>query len=104
MGAGKTTLINEVCKQLGIEEHTSSPTYSIVNEYEGGNNEKIYHFDLYRIKGEMELLDIGIIEILESESICFFEWPEKVMSYLSEKFVNLSIEVSGKSRIITITY
>ncbi len=104
MGAGKTTLINEVCKILGVTEHTSSPTYSIVNEYRTGNNNSIYHFDLYRLNDAMELLDIGIIEIIDSQAICFFEWPDKILSYLDENFVNLTIEVVDTTRIITLTY
>lgn len=104
MGAGKTTLINEVCKILGVTEHTSSPTYSIVNEYRTGNNNSIYHFDLYRLNDAMELLDIGIIEIIDSQAICFFEWPGKILSYLDENFVNLTIEVVDTTRIITLTY
>ena len=104
MGAGKTTLINEVCKILGVTEHTSSPTYSIVNEYRTGNNNSIYHFDLYRVNDAMELLDIGIIEIIDSQAICFFEWPDKILSYLDENFVNLTIEVVDTTRIITLTY
>ena len=104
MGAGKTTLINQVCKELGVSEHTSSPTYSIVNEYKTDLGKSIYHFDLYRLKNEEELLDIGIIEILESYELCFFEWPEKILSYLDEKFVNLTIEVTDNTRFITLNY
>ena len=104
MGAGKTTLVNEVCKIFGVSEHTSSPTYSIVNEYKTESGDSIFHFDLYRLKDEMELLDIGVIEILDSKDICFFEWPEKIHSYLDEKCVNLSIEVVDTTRIITLTY
>ena len=104
MGAGKTTLINEICKELDVKEHTSSPTYSIVNEYKTTHGESIFHFDLYRLKNEGELLDIGIMEILESEALCFFEWPEKIIPYLDEKFVNLTIEVNDSTRFITLTY
>lgn len=104
MGAGKTTLINEVCKVLGVTEHTSSPTYSIVNEYQTESGKSIFHFDLYRLRNEMELLDIGVLELLDSQDLCFFEWPEKILSYLDEKFVNLTIEVVDTTRIITLTY
>lgn len=104
MGAGKTTLINEVCKEMGVVEHTSSPTYSIVNEYKTSEGVSIFHFDLYRLKSDGELLDIGIMEILDSQDVCFFEWPEKILPYLDENFVNLSIEVNGPTRIITLTY
>jgi tRNA threonylcarbamoyladenosine biosynthesis protein TsaE len=104
MGAGKTTLIKEFCRVMGVIEHTSSPTYSIVNEYETESGNSIFHFDLYRLRSETELLDIGILEILDSGNLCFFEWPEKIHTYLDEKFVNLTIEVVDTTRIITLTY
>ena len=104
MGAGKTTLINEVCKQLGVKEHTSSPTYSIVNEYIGKDNSSIFHFDLYRIKNEIELLDIGMIEILDSNAVCFIEWPEKTMNYIPGEYVQIEIEVTNTHRVINIIH
>lgn len=104
MGAGKTTLINQVCKELGVLERTSSPTYSIVNEYKTNSGKHIFHFDLYRLKNQAELLDIGIMEILDSNELCFFEWPEKIKPFLDENFVNLSIEVSDTTRFITLNY
>lgn len=103
MGAGKTTLINEVCKMLGVKEHTSSPTYSIVNEYLGEGNNSIFHFDLYRISEQAELFDIGMIEILDSNSLCFIEWPEKCLSFLPGEYVKIEIEVKKENRIIKIT-
>lgn len=104
MGAGKTTLINEVCKQLGVKEHTSSPTYSIVNEYIGEENQSIFHFDLYRINDERELLDIGMLEILDSNSLCFIEWPEKTKRYLPEKYVEVIIEITPTHRVVKIIH
>ena len=104
MGAGKTTLINETCKQLGVKEPTSSPTYSIVNEYIGKENRSIFHFDLYRLKSEHELLDIGMLEILDSRNLCFIEWPEKTMNYLPGKHVEVKIEVTPTHRVIKITH
>lgn len=76
MGAGKTTLIKELCKQLGTTSELSSPTFAIVNEYTTSSSKKIYHFDLYRIKKKEELFDIGFDEYLESDNYCFIEWPE----------------------------
>jgi tRNA threonylcarbamoyladenosine biosynthesis protein TsaE len=102
MGAGKTTLISLICKKLGVNEHTSSPTYSIVNEYVGSDNKQINHFDLFRITDEFELLDIGIEEILDSPIICFIEWPEKVIRFLPEQFVSVEISVIENVRVIEI--
>ena len=104
MGAGKTTLINWVCKKMGVKEHTSSPTYSIVNEYLDNDNKSIFHFDLYRINDEAELLDIGMIEILDSNSVCFIEWPEKTLNFIPGNYVNVTIEQKGELRTIKITH
>ncbi|GAK91557.1 ATPase YjeE [Nonlabens ulvanivorans] len=90
MGAGKTTLINAMCKQLGINEVTSSPTFSIVNEYKT-DKVTVYHFDLYRLQDKEELLNIGIEEYLDSEAYLFVEWPELLIPYL-ESFTTITIE------------
>ena len=75
MGAGKTTLIKSLCKQLGTNDNVASPTFSIVNEYNApGRN--IYHFDFYRLKTQTEALDMGFEEYLYSGNYCFIEWPE----------------------------
>ncbi len=76
MGAGKTTLIKVLCQQLGVEGNTSSPTFAIVNEYQG-NSGAIYHFDLYRLQKAEEAYDLGYEEYLWSGQYCFVEWPEK---------------------------
>jgi len=81
MRAGKTTLISALVKALGSSEKTSSPTFSIVNEYEV-TNDKVYHFDFYRIKDETEVLDIGIEEYFYSGHWNFIEWPEKIAGIL----------------------
>ena len=81
MGTGKTTLISSLCKSLGVKETISSPTFSLVNTYHIGN-EKIYHFDFYRLKNENEAIDFGLDEYLESGNICFMEWAEKISSHL----------------------
>ncbi len=81
MGTGKTTLISSLCKSLGVKETISSPTFSLVNTYHIGN-EKIYHFDFYRLKNENEAIDFGIEEYLDSGNICFMEWAEKISSHL----------------------
>jgi|SRR6185437_13424531 len=92
MGAGKTTLIKEICKQLGVIDTMSSPTFSVVNEYHTSGNKIIYHFDLYRIKNTEECLDLGMEEYLFSDNYCFIEWPEVAMPFMPEKYYNLSIK------------
>jgi tRNA threonylcarbamoyladenosine biosynthesis protein TsaE len=90
MGAGKTTLIKAICKELGVKEVVSSPTFSIVNEYEA-NSRTIYHFDFYRIKNLQEAFDIGYEEYFYSEHICLIEWPEKIAELLPDHHVKIGI-------------
>ena len=99
MGAGKTTLIKELCNQLGSKDHFSSPTYSIVNEYlyPGG---KIYHFDLYRLKSQEELLDLGIEEQLNSGNYCFFEWPELVEAFIPANYFRIEMSMHENKRYL----
>lgn len=78
MGAGKTTLIKELCRTLGVQGATSSPTFSLVNEYEAANNQLVYHFDFYRLNKEEEALDMGVDDYLYSGHFCFIEWAEKI--------------------------
>ncbi len=91
MGNGKTTLIKQLCKKLGVTESTSSPTFSIVNEYKTIENKTIYHFDFYRIKDESEVLDFGYEEYLYSGNYCFIEWPEKIPNMLPDDVVKVII-------------
>jgi tRNA threonylcarbamoyladenosine biosynthesis protein TsaE len=91
MGAGKTTLIKSICKQLGIVDEVTSPTYSIVNEYLGPKG-KVYHFDFYRINSEIEALDIGIDEYFASESYNLIEWPERITNLIPSKHLKISIQ------------
>ena len=91
MGAGKTTLIKEICKFLGVAQNSSSPTYSIVNEYLDGKGNTIYHFDLYRIKSTKELFDIGFDDYLFSGNLCLIEWPQIATQYIDE-YLEVSIE------------
>ncbi len=101
MGAGKTTLIKEICRSLGSTDNFSSPTYSIVNEYNypGG---KIYHFDLYRLKDKEELFDLGIEEYLDSGHYCIFEWPELVIDMIKIRYKKIEIEVKENIRYLRI--
>ncbi|WP_392437853.1 tRNA (adenosine(37)-N6)-threonylcarbamoyltransferase complex ATPase subunit type 1 TsaE [Cruoricaptor ignavus] len=75
LGAGKTTFTQNLLKALGSTDEVTSPTYSIVNEYETPQG-KVFHFDLYRLKNAAEVFDIGIEEYLESGALCIIEWPE----------------------------
>lgn len=101
MGTGKTTLIKEVCRVLGVSENTSSPTFSLVNEYEG-ENDKIFHFDFYRIKDEEEAFNMGAEEYFYSGAYCFIEWAEKIPNLLPENSVRVDILIDDNSRLITI--
>jgi tRNA threonylcarbamoyladenosine biosynthesis protein TsaE len=83
MGVGKTTLIKVLCQELGVEENTSSPTFSIVNEYSSDSG-PVYHFDFYRIRREEEALDMGYEEYFYSGNYCFVEWPEKIAGLLPD--------------------
>lgn len=77
MGVGKTTLIKALARQFGVTDMASSPTFSLVNEYETDTGETIYHFDLYRLNSEEEAYDMGIDEYFYSGNLCLIEWPEK---------------------------
>ena len=97
---GKTTFINGLLKLMSIEDHVSSPTFSIVNEYFSRDFGKVYHFDFYRIENEMEALDIGVEEIFEENAYCFIEWPEKIDNLIPENCVSVHIELDNAVRII----
>jgi len=99
MGAGKTTLIKELCIQLGSGDHFSSPTYAIINEYDYPEG-KIYHFDLYRLKDQEELLDLGIEDHLSFGNYCFFEWPELVESLIGSDYLKIEMKVNGNDRYL----
>jgi tRNA threonylcarbamoyladenosine biosynthesis protein TsaE len=77
MGVGKTTLIKAIAKQMGVTDITSSPTFSLVNEYATQDGKILYHFDLYRLNTEEEAYDMGMDEYFYSGDMCFIEWPEK---------------------------
>lgn len=102
MGVGKTTLIKQLCKNLGVLGATSSPTFSLVNEYEITNNQLVYHFDFYRLKNEMEALDMGADDYFYSGNWCFIEWAEKIPNLVPEDHSVVSIELlpDGKRMLI----
>lgn len=93
MGAGKTTFIKALCRQLGVEDEVNSPTFAIVNEYRSASTaELIYHFDFYRIKKIEEVYDMGYEDYFYSGALCFIEWPELAEEVLPEDTVRISIE------------
>jgi tRNA threonylcarbamoyladenosine biosynthesis protein TsaE len=91
LGAGKTTLIKALCNVLGVNDEVTSPSFAIVNEYEAGGIDLIYHFDFYRIKKLEEVLDIGYEEYLYSGYHCFLEWADKIEELLPETYVYVAI-------------
>lgn len=102
MGVGKTTLIKELCKSLGVKDEVNSPTFSLVNEYRS-NIVPIYHFDLYRIQSEEELYDIGYEDYFFSGYLCLVEWPEMASGIIPTKHVMVNIRVENDQRVITVT-
>tara|TARA_B000000565_G_C23562960_1_gene292235 strand:+ start:14 stop:433 length:420 start_codon:yes stop_codon:yes gene_type:complete len=103
MGVGKTTLIKELSLQLGVNDTITSPTFSIINEYNSLKDLKVYHFDLYRIKDENEALDFGIEEYLYSDDYCFIEWPERISGLINSNVVEIKIKLDRQNRIIDIS-
>lgn len=91
MGAGKTTFIKEFVKALGTNDEVSSPTFSIVNEYETDKG-KVYHFDFYRLNHEDEALDFGIEEYLYSNQYCLMEWPNKIANFIPDEHHTITLE------------
>lgn len=91
MGAGKTTLVSRIAEYLGSEDDVTSPTFAIVNQYEGRRT--IYHFDMYRIDKIEEALDFGSEEYLSSGELCLVEWPEKIEALLPEDTMVVKIEI-----------
>jgi tRNA threonylcarbamoyladenosine biosynthesis protein TsaE len=92
LGAGKTTLIAKICQGLGVQEPVSSPTYSIIQEYELPDKSLIYHMDLYRIKNISEAVDAGVEDCLLSNELCFVEWPEVATSLFPAKTIHIKLQ------------
>ncbi len=104
MGAGKTTLIREICAQLGVADTVTSPTFALVNRYDTSDGEPVYHFDFYRIEKLEEAFDLGYDEYFDSGALCLVEWPEKIESLLPDDALTVRLTVTGPtSRIITIS-
>ena len=101
IGAGKTTLIKNLCFQFGVKEVVSSPTFSILNEY-SYNDKKIFHFDFYRINNFKEILDIGIYDYVDSQSLCFIEWGDIIINRIKmcNHIINITV-ISDTQREIS---
>ena len=97
MGAGKTTLIRQICKVLQVQDAVSSPTFSLVNEYLTSTGETIFHFDFYRIRDLEEVYDIGYEMYFESGSYCFIEWAENIEPLLPPEVVKIEIEATAET-------
>ena len=98
LGAGKTTLISAVCKQLGVKEHVSSPTFSLINVYSSQSNpsfKEVIHMDLYRFSGEEEAMRVGIDEYIHGGNLCLIEWPQKAPGILPDKYLRVQLSVLG---------
>lgn len=104
MGAGKTTFIKTICRELGANDFLSSPTFAIMNEYRLGNGQPAYHFDFYRIIKMSEVYDLGYEQFFYSGNFCFIEWPEKIESLLPEHCMKVKIDVTNNHRTLTIEH
>ena len=103
MGAGKTTLIREICDRLGVADTVTSPTFAIINEYKDRGHRPVYHFDFYRINRIEEAFDFGYEEYFFSGNLCLVEWPEKIESLLPDDAMNVRIDVPDEDeRVISI--
>lgn len=103
IGAGKTTLVKEVCRQLGVKDNVSSPTFALVNEYAGADGKLIYHFDFYRLNDEREALDIGALEYFDSGRICLIEWPSMIPNLLPEHYLLVTLQPDADGQVRTMT-
>ncbi len=107
MGAGKTTFINGLCRQLGVEtDTTNSPSFAIINEYRSDTTaELIYHFDCYRLENEQEAIDIGAEDYFDSGAVCLIEWPERIEGLLPDDTVRVDLTVNDdETRLLKVTF
>ena len=108
MGAGKTTFINALCRELGVQgDETNSPSFAIINEYRSDRTaELIYHFDCYRLENEAEAQDIGAEDYFDCGALCFIEWPERIEGILPDDTVRVDVTVNADddSRIVKMTF
>lgn len=98
MGAGKTTLVEAIGRELGVQDSMGSPTFSIINEYLTNTGETIYHMDLYRLKDEQEALSAGVEDCLYSGNLCLVEWPEKAPGILPPDSIHCYLSRTGNDQ------
>jgi len=104
LGAGKTTIIKEICKQLGASDLTSSPSFTLVNEYNTAGGESLYHIDFYRVNNTGEVFDFGLEEYLYGGSYCFMEWPDLIEELLPPDTIRVHITAGeNEKRILDFT-
>jgi tRNA threonylcarbamoyladenosine biosynthesis protein TsaE len=94
MGSGKTTLIHEICKHIGVVDAVSSPTFSIINEYHTQLNQRVFHTDWYRLKGVDDAVEAGVQDVLEiPNAYCFIEWPEIAEALLPSNCLKIKLSL-----------
>ena len=98
MGAGKTTLIKEICKRLGVDDDVSSPTFGLVNVYHKNNGGIINHIDLYRLEDEREAGEAGIFNLFAQDGLSLIEWPEIIADYLPQSSLVLKVNICDNER------
>ena len=99
MGAGKTTLIKEICKSLGVDDNVSSPTFGLVNVYHKNNGGIINHIDLYRLEDELEAEEAGIFNLFAQDGLSLIEWPEIIADYLPQNSLVLKVNICDNERL-----
>lgn len=105
LGAGKTTLVQEICTYLGVQDNVTSPTFSLIQEYRTAAEKPVFHADLYRLESSSQLTEIGIMEIMEANQWVFIEWPEIAKEILSARYCTVQIESDvGQQRKIVISH
>ena len=104
MGAGKTTMIREICQQKKVVDVVTSPTFSIINEYSTESGEIVYHFDFYRLNSVNEALSIGVPDYFDSQNLCLIEWPSVISPILPPDYLQITIQVNDDdSRLVSWT-
>ena len=98
MGVGKTALIKIILKHLKVKDLVKSPTFSIVNEYLTSENKIIYHFDFFRIKDKIEVINIGFEDYLDSSNYCFIEWPNNIKNLLPNDINKIKMEYISETK------